>query len=286
MPSLPDEWWRRWRQWRWLVLEAFVIANLAFLALDIALAHSFNRFAHPAEWIPLAFSLAAPPLLVGLAAAAGGRPPAGASRWIGLATGALAIAVGVAGMLWHLESAFFRERTLESLIYSAPFVAPLAYAGLGFLILLNRMVPTGTAEWARWIVFFAAGGFVGNFGLSLADHAQNGFFDPLEWIPVVSGAFAVGFLAVGVVARALPPLLWACAVVMAIQVVVGLLGAGLHVVAVLETPAQGWLGPVIYGAPPFAPLLFVDLALLAAIGLADLAAEAPREPALAPEGAG
>jgi hypothetical protein len=31
---------------------------------------------------------------------------------------------------------------------------------------------------------------------SLADHAGNGFFNPLEWMPVVASAIAVGFLAV------------------------------------------------------------------------------------------
>jgi len=63
---------------------------------------------------------------------------------------------------------------------SAPFAAPLAYAGLGLLVLLNRMVPAESPEWGWWIVFLALGGFAGNLALSLTDHAQNGFFNALE----------------------------------------------------------------------------------------------------------
>ena len=55
-------------------------------------------------------------------------------------------------------------------------------------------------EWSRWVVFFGLGGFVGNFALSLCDHAQNNFFVMTEWIPSVSSAVAIGFLAVAVTA--------------------------------------------------------------------------------------
>ena len=51
------------------------------------------------------------------------------------------------------------------------------------------------------MLLLALGGFVGNFVFSLTDHAQNGFFNPLEWIPVVSSALAVGFLLVPFVVR-------------------------------------------------------------------------------------
>ena len=45
------------------LLDFFIIANLAFLALDVFLAHSVNAFAHSAEWIPFYFSLGASVLL-------------------------------------------------------------------------------------------------------------------------------------------------------------------------------------------------------------------------------
>ncbi len=43
--------------------------------------------------------------------------------------------VEVVGMLFHLNDTFFREQTLHNLVYTAPFIAPLSYAGLGLLII-------------------------------------------------------------------------------------------------------------------------------------------------------
>jgi hypothetical protein len=125
-------------------------------------------------------------------------------RGLGHAVGWVAIAIGIAGMVLHLQSGFFEHRTLASLVYAPPFAAPLAYTGLGLLLVLNRMVPAHTREWPMWVLLLALGGFIGNFVFSLTDHAQNGFFYPLEWVPVFSGALAVGFLTVPFVIR-VPP---------------------------------------------------------------------------------
>ncbi len=43
-------------------------------------------------------------------------------------------------MIWHLRGDFFQEQTLKNLVYTAPFAAPLAYTGLGLLLILDRMV--------------------------------------------------------------------------------------------------------------------------------------------------
>ena len=48
--------------------------------------------------------------------------------------------VGVAGLVLHLDSHFFAEQTIKNLVYTAPFAAPLVYAGVGLLLILNRMV--------------------------------------------------------------------------------------------------------------------------------------------------
>src|ERR1019366_7077469 len=170
-----------------LLLELFVASNLAVLAGDIVLAHSVNQFRRPAEYIPLYFSAGAPGLL--LAGVLGRWHWRFHAAWrdIGLLVGWLAVLVGLAGVIFHLQSSFFAERTLRSLTYAAPFAAPLAYAGLGFLLILNRMVPLRiedrpNPEWARWVILLATGGFFGNFVLCLTDHATNGFFLKTEWI--------------------------------------------------------------------------------------------------------
>ena len=166
-----------------------------------------------------------------------------------------------------MNADFFQQQTLKNLVYTAPFVAPLAYTGIGLILILDRMVDSRSLEWSRWVILLAAGGFVGNFVLSLADHAQNGFFYPSEWIGVVGGAVAVGFLVAAVVVPDNASLLVMNLALMAIQVVVGLVGFYLHARGDLSNQAGSIWDRFIYGAPIFAPLLFADLAVLAMLGL-------------------
>lgn len=257
----------RWALNPELWVELFATANLAVLAVDIFIAHSMNQFHRPAEYIPLYFSIAAPPVLAAILVLRlrwGVRAP-----WldVGALVGGLAVLVGLAGVLFHLESSFFLDRTLKSLTYSAPFVAPLAYAGLGFLLLVNRMVDTRGKEWAQWIVLLAVGGFFGNFILSLTDHAGNGFFLKTEWIPVISSAFATSFLFMPLCMKVTRRYLDLCLVVLFGQSLVGVLGFWFHLQANLLEPGRSLFGKLVNGAPPLAPLLFPNLAGLAFIGL-------------------
>lgn len=277
----------RWTRERRLLLELFVLSNLAFLTLDVYVAHAVNDFHDPLEWVPVVFAAAGSAVLIAAfvrRAAAARRGPVALRlpRRLGFLVAWGAILVGIGGLFLHLEGRFFAELTLESLVYSAPFVAPLAFAGLGLLLLVNRMVDFESAEWGRWVVFLALGGSVGNFALSLADHAQNGFFFAREWISVVASAFAVSFLALAVFGRPHRRFLAWCQGVMAVQVAVGLLGFWYHLAARFRDGAaggagEGWAYDLIFGAPVFAPLLFPNLALLAALGLWDLAAKSEAE---------
>jgi hypothetical protein len=248
-----------------LLLELFALVNLAGLAPDIYLAHSTNSFRDRAEYVPLYFSLAAPPVL--LLALALWRGSDAAWRWLGHLVGWCAVAVGVVGLILHLGSHFFQERTLASLVYAAPFAAPLAYTGIGLLLVMNRMVDAESAEWPLWVLLLALGGFVGNFVFSLTDHAQNGFFHKTEWIPVVSSAFAVGFLLVPFFVRVDRSFLRWCVAAMLAQAAVGLLGFYYHTAANLRGPSPSEFDNFVYGAPALAPLLFPNLVLLTFLGL-------------------
>jgi len=264
------------------LLDLFVASNLAVLAADIVLAHSVNQFRKPAEYIPLYFSAGAPLLLAaGLLAKVRWHFQA-AWRDLGLLVGWLAVLVGLAGVLYHLQSSFFAEHTLRSLTYAAPFVAPLAYAGLGFLLILNRMVAARTAEWARWVILLATGGFFGNFILCLTDHATNGFFLKTEWIPVVSSALATGFLIVPVLMPVTRRYLDLCLAVLGLQALVGVVGFWFHLRMNFYTPGVSLFEKSVYGAPPMAPLLFPNLVALALIGLWELAARLPELPSTPP----
>jgi len=244
-------------------VELFAIANLAFLAVDVALAHAANSFARSDEWAPIVFSAGAPLLLVpGLAGGAYQRTP---GKVIGVAVGTGAIVMGLLGLVFHLESSFFQALTLKSLVYAAPFAAPLSYVGLGLLLLLNRMVRPQSTAWAQWVLLLAFGGFLGNFVLALTDHAQNGFFSTLEWVPVGAAAYGSSFLLLVALDRPTRGMLRTTRVVLGLQVLVGGSGAALHLLANLRS-ARLWPDSFIFGAPVFAPLLFADLALLALLG--------------------
>ena len=256
-----DAWWKQPVLW----VEGFVTLNIAFLTFDIYLAHSVNQFRRPAEYIPLMFSASAPCLLV-----------VALSQWrqrrvlwvtLGQLVGWSAILVGLTGVILHLQSHFFLERTLSSLTYSAPFAAPLAYAGLGFLLVMNRMVAADSVEWAQWVVFFTLGGFFGNFVFSLTDHAQNGFFYSVEWVPVVASAFAVGFLVVPLVMPVPKRFIELSAGILMLEAVVGVWGFLLHASNNLRGPSIHMFDNFIYGAAPIAPLLFPNLMVLGTIGL-------------------
>ena len=257
----------RWARDPQLWIELFVTANLAILAADIYVAHSVNHFQKSAEYIPLYFSIGAPVILVLIIAFRWKGYFEAPWRDVGYLVGGLSVLVGLGGVLYHLESRFFLDRTLKSLTYAAPFAAPLAYTGLGFLLLVNRMVSPRSSEWARWVIFLAMGGFFGNFVLSLTDHASNGFFAKTEWIPVISSAFATSFLIMPLVLKVTRRFMDVCLIVMVAQALVGILGFWFHMQANLVGPGYSLFDRLVNGAPPMAPLLFPNLVGLALIGM-------------------
>ena len=251
-----------------LLVELFVLFNLAGLVADIFLAHSENHFRRTAEYIPLYFSIASAVVIAAIVTCRARWP----AVWldVGYFIGWLSIVIGVVGVVLHLDSRFFFERTIRSLTYAAPFAAPLAYTGLGLLLIANRMVDPDSREWAQWMLLLALGGFVGNFVFSLTDHAQNGFFNRAEWIPVISSALAIGLLIVPLISQVTSSYLWLCAGGLGLQALVGIAGFLLHARATLQRPAAALLERIIDGPPALAPLLFPNLVVLACIALAAL----------------
>ena len=256
-----------WRHDYRLWVELFLVVNFGGLVVDVYLAHSGNTFRRASEYIPVGFSAAAAAILIvglwlkerwGFVAA---------WRNLGYVVGWLAVGLGLAGVVLHLDSQFFYERTIRSLTYAAPFAAPLAFTGLGLLVIVNRMVDSRTIEWAQWVLLLALGGFVGNFVFSLTDHATNGFFRAIEWLPVASSAFAVSFLLAVFLTRVERRFLALCTLVLGVQAIVGAAGFAFHGLADLRQPGVTLFERLVTGAPPFAPLLFPNLALLGVIAL-------------------
>jgi hypothetical protein len=252
-----------------LIIDIFIIVNLSFLALDIFIAHSTNEFSRSAEWIPFYFSLIAP-IFLGIESWRNWSNKQRKTQLISIVIGSISIIIGVAGLIWHLHSSFFEYYTLKSLVYTAPFIAPLAYAGLGALLIMNRMVDQESMEWGEWLIFLALGGFFGNFILALSDHSQNGFFIIYEWIPVISSAIAVSFLGVTLTQKYSIQFTNISILIMILQIFIGVWGFYFHCMTVLHSDAPGYFEKIVYNAPIFAPLLFVNLAILSLFGLIDL----------------
>jgi hypothetical protein len=132
---------------------------------------------------------------------------------------------------------------------------------------MNRMVDPESREWAQWVLLFTLGGFIGNFIFSLADHAENGFFFPLEWGPVFASAVAVGFLTVPLVKQVEKRFIDLVGLVLILEAIVGLWGFVLHAQGNLAGPSVHAFNNFIYGAPPMAPLLFPNLMVLGMIAV-------------------
>ncbi len=247
-----------------LLVELFALFNFGGLAFDIFFAHATNQFRRSSEYIPLYFSIVAAVVMAVIVPLRTKLAPVW--RDVGYLIAWGSIVVGVAGLVLHLDSRFFEERTLRSLTYAAPFAAPLAYTGLGLLMMVNRMVPADRHEWSEWILLLTLGGFAGNFVFSLTDHAQNGFFYRIEWLPVVTSAPAVGFLLTPLLLQVGRPYLRLCLIVLIVQALVGVLGFILHAAAVVRLPGT-FIERVTSGAPPMAPLLFPNLVILGLIAL-------------------
>jgi hypothetical protein len=250
-----------------LALEIFALLNFIALGFDIFLAHSENQFRRSAEYFPVYFEAAGSLILLAGILARERWHRIAVWRDLGYLVGWTSVVTGLAGVIYHLDSQFFYERTLRSLTYAAPFAAPLALAGVGLLLILNRMIAPGSRLWAEWVLLLTAGGFFGNVVLSLADHASNGFYRSVEWLPVVTGAFGVSFLLVPLMMPVTRRYLALCAWVLLIEAGVGALGFVLHNLANLRGSSARVFENFTAGAPPLAPLLFVNLALLGWMGL-------------------
>ena len=262
MAKLSERWWGRPQIW----VEVFAILNVGFLTFDIYLAHSVNQFRNQAEYIPLFFSATAPLLLI-VALAVRYRWPA-VWKDLGYLVGWIAVLVGLTGVILHLESHFFYERTLRSLTYSAPFAAPLAYTGLGFLLIMNRMVDSESIEWAQWVLLLDAGRLYRKFYLQPCRSCRQRIFQSAG-----VGACRCQRHRGRLSSRAAPDARLSC-LRRSVRADSCCSKRESDSGASSCTPPANLRGPsvhafdnFIYGAPPMAPLLFPNLMLLGIIAL-------------------
>ena len=229
--------------------------NFLFMALDVAIAHSYNKFALLQEWIPLFYSILSGMYVIYYSFLVDSNYIQQTLFRLLLFIG---LGIGIIGMYWHWHGATLQEFSLKSLVYAAPLVAPLAYAGNAIVAMVSDSV------WLykkRVLLLLVSGGFWGNFFLSILDHARNGFFYSKEWAGVFIAALGgIAFLW-GSLKRTLSKEDQKILLMVSIlEFLTGIAGFIFHLCSFDQTVSL--IDNLLFGVPLFAPLLFSDIAIL------------------------
>lgn len=251
---------------------ALLVALLTLLILADAWAGHYRRdFIHRVQYAPFVSG----GLLVIAAITTVIAPQ---NRAIALALGAagwLAIVVGVIGFCFHHYYGIVRKPggyklLLNSLMYNAPPLAPLALTAMGVFALIAERGLAGNGEIAGVPIRVALLAtivvcLVGAITQAGILHFRGAFNNPLMYapltIPVVTALTGVWMMA-----EPSPSVLIVLVFLFWLTLLTGFVGLGMHLrgldrqMAGLYVPLFNWL----QGPPPFAPAMFAGLS---AIGL-------------------
>lgn len=267
--------------------------NLIFLGLDIYLAHNANGTIVPYEWIPIIFGPVAGVLLLlaGLIAQRN-RPLATVIATVTLLASTL---VGLLGAYFHLVRGALptgpagERLTIDLLVWAPPVLGPLMFAivgvfGLsavwvenppdsGILVMLGGSRLQLPYAKTRAYFFVVALASLATVLSSVLDHARLQFENPWLWLPTVVGVFGtVVALVLGMVDRPSRSDLLTYLITMLVMIVVGVVGAILHIQTDLTAQGTVVIERFLRGAPFLAPMLFANVGMIGLIVLLD-----PRE---------
>lgn len=262
--------------------------NLLFLGLDIYLAHLISGTIVPREWIPVIFGpVAGLILLIAGLIALRNRPQATILAALVLISSTI---VGLMGSYFHLIRAALPNAPLGQrisvtlLVWAPPIIAPLVFSLVGLWGLSAAWVEdppdSGTLRFpggyqlqlpyskTRAYLFMVSLGTLATLFSSSLDHARSEFENPWLWIPLIAGVFAtVVAAALGIVQKPTRSDLATYLAAMLLLIVVGVVGAVLHVQFDLTTESIVIPERFIRGAPFLAPLLFANMGVLGIIAI-------------------
>ena len=268
------------RDQRMLLMAA---VNEFFLGVDIYLAHSISGTITPNEWIPIIFGPTASALLL-VAGLVAFRRRTQATIVASLVLAA-SIVVGLLGAYFHfiraiLPTAIPGERmSLDLMVWAPPILGPLTFSLVG-LLGISAAWPEEPADSGRLNLlgglrlhlpysktrafYFMVGlGSLATLISSVLDHARTQFSNPWLWIPTLVGAFGtVVGVGHGLLDRPLKADRWAYIGGMAAMILVGVVGALLHIQDNLTTQGTIVGERFVRGAPFLAPLLFANMGTL------------------------
>jgi hypothetical protein len=264
--------------------------NQLFLAIDIYLAHSISGTINEGEWIPIIFGFAAGAilLLAGLIALRN-RPLATILANLVLLA---SIVIGLMGVFFHLMRAGIiggstpMTQAVGLLVWAPPFLGPLAFVLVGALGISAAWIedPTDSGRlrllgnrhiqlpYSKTRAYFL---IVGIFALitvisSTFDHARSNFANAAVWLPASVGVFStVVAITLGFIAKPTQTDLTTFTLAMVMMIVVGLIGALLHLNSNLVAQGTIIIERFIRGSPLLAPLLSANVGLLGLVTLLD-----------------
>lgn len=264
--------------------------NLIFLGIDIYLAHSISPTITPNEWIPIIFGpIAGVLLLMAGVIALKNRPLATVIATVVLLA---SIVVGLLGDYFHIMRAILpnapsgQQVTVDLLVWAPPLLGPLMFALVGLLGISAAWVESPPDSGTLMLLggrrlrlpysktrayFFMIGmGTLATVISSVLDHARTHFANPWLWIPTAAGVFGtVIAVAVAVFEKPRRADLIIYIVAMVLLMIVGVLGAALHISTNLIAEGTIVGERFIHGAPFLAPLLFADMGMLGLLVLLD-----------------
>jgi hypothetical protein len=265
-----------------------VAVNEIFLGIDIYLAHMLSGTIVPREWIPILFGPLAGIVLIvtGWLVTKNRR----VAIWIANIVFVVSIAVGLLGTYFHFIRAILptgpigERMSLDMLIWAPPVIGPLVFSLVGLigitaiwqedpkdsgrLILFNAKPVQFPLNKTRAFFLMVSLGTLATLISSVLDHARTNFQNPWLWVPVAAGV--LGVIAPLVMALLEEPRrgdLFIYFLVMGLLILVGVVGAGLHVLDNLTSRNEFVVERFIRGAPFLAPLLFANMGALGLINL-------------------
>lgn len=270
------------------LMMLMVAMNLAFLGLDIFLAHGMNGTIRPNEMIPIVFGPLAG--LVLLLAGLISLRRRTAAIWLAFAVLAVSAVIGLLGAYFHVARAIppsgpgTPTLALTLLVFAPPVIGPLTFslvAVLGVIAAVledpvdsGRMVIPGVVSWrvpfskTRQYAIWVGLGILATLLSSVLDHGRFNFENLWVWLPTVVGVFAtVATITYGAIAQ---PSRGDTAVLIAAQlglILVGVIGFALHIESGLTTGNAVVPERFLRGAPFMAPLLFADMGTLGLVML-------------------
>lgn len=267
-----------------------VAVNEIFLGVDIYLAHLLSGTIVPREWIPIIFGPSAGLILIfcGWLVTKDQKT----AVWIANLVFVGSIIVGLLGTYFHFIRAILptgpagEKVNLDMLIWAPPVIGPLVFSlvgligitaiwreeppGSGRLILFKDKPVQFPLNKSRAFFLMVSMGTLATLISSVLDHARTNFENPWLWAPVVVGV--LGVMAPLVMALLEEPGqgdLRIFFLIMCLLILVGLVGAGLHVLDNLTSRNEFVAERFIRGAPFLAPLLFANMGALGLINLFD-----------------